>query len=459
MAASPMNEAMQHLRRSVLLRDGAALTDGQLLGRFIERRDEAAFAALVRRHGAMVWGICRRLLNDHDAEDAFQATFLVLVRKAASVVPRERVANWLYGVARQAALQARRAAARRGARERQVTEMPEPAVAEQDLWRDLRPLLDQELGRLPDAYREVVVLSDLEGKTRKEVARQLGLPEGTVGSRLARARAMLARRLTQRGVALSAGALAAVLSQEAAPAGAPNSVVDSTIQAASRLAAGQTAGMISAEVAALAEGVVKAMLLNKLKVVSAVLLVVAALSGAMGLVYQTQAAERPKALRATQKADEKLPAAQKDEKPPSDRGRRRLLRWQIVFNTKDGKEYAKQLEALGATLAIPTKHQNQYRLICDLSKRPVKATVEDISKRDHIFLVETNNDSIRSLSKELGLKETPEQIVVFLPRFIEDELLRKELDYAHRPEEDIVETTFRFSRTNRGFDIEVTSQR
>ena len=458
MAASPINEAVQRLRRSVLLRDGAVLTDGQLLGRFVERRDEAAFAALVRRHGPMVWGVCRRLLNDQDAEDALQATFFVLVREAASVVPRERVANWLYGVARQAALQARRAAARRGARERQVTQMPEPAVADQDLWRDLRPLLDQELGRLPDAYREVVVLSDLEGKTRKEVARQLGLPEGTVGSRLARARAMLARRLTQRGVTLSAVALAAVLAQQA-PAGVPNSVVDSTIKAASRLAAGQTAGMISAEVAALAEGVVKAMLLNKLKVVSTVLLVAAALSGAMGLVYQTQAAERPKALRATQKADEKLPAAQKDEKPPSDRGRRRLLRWQIVFNTKDGKEYAKQLEALGATLAIPTEDQNQYRLICDLSKRPVKATVEDISKRDHIFLVETNNDSIRSLSKELGLKETPEQIVVFLPRFIEDELLRKELDYAHRPEEDIVETTFRFSRTNRGFDIEVTSQR
>jgi hypothetical protein len=337
--------------------------------------------------------------------------------------------------------------------------MPEPAEAEQDLWCDLRPLLDQELGRLPSAYREVVVLSDLEGKARREVARQLGLPEGTVGSRLARARAMLAKRLTQRGITLSAVALAAVLSQKASPAGVPNSVVDSTIKAVSLLTAGQTAGVISAKVVALAEGVVKAMLPNKLKVVAAVLLAVAALGGAMGLVYQTQAAERPKALRATEEADEKPPAAKKDEKPNSDSGRRRMLRWQIVFNTKDGKEYAKQLEALGATLAIPTKDQSQYRLICDLSKRPVKATVEDISKKDHIFLVETNNDSIRSLSKELGLKETPEQIVVFLPRFIEVELLRKELDYAHRPEEDIVETTFRFSRTKRGFDIEVTSQR
>src|SRR5262249_40853037 len=147
---------------------------------FLERRDEAALAALVKRHGPMVWGVCRRLLSHHDAEDAFQATFLVLVRKAASVVPRRMVGNWLYGVAHHTALQARRTAARRKARERQVTEMPEPAVTDQDLWRDLRPLLDEALSRLPDKYRAVIVLCDLEGKTRRETAGQLGVPEGTV---------------------------------------------------------------------------------------------------------------------------------------------------------------------------------------------------------------------------------------------------------------------------------------
>jgi hypothetical protein len=145
MAASQMNEVLQHLRRTVLLRDGSGPSDGQLLGCFIEHRDETAFAALVRRHGSMVWGVCRRLLNQHDAEDAFQAAFLVLVRKAASIVPRERVGDWLYGVAYRAALQTRRTAARRRSREKQVAEMPEPAVVEHDLWRDLRPLLDQEL--------------------------------------------------------------------------------------------------------------------------------------------------------------------------------------------------------------------------------------------------------------------------------------------------------------------------
>src|SRR5262245_24273163 len=209
MANSKTGEVIQHICRAVLLQDGAGMTDGQLLDRFLAQQDDAAFAALVRRHAPMVWGVCRRVLNNHhDAEDAFQATFLVLVRKASSVEPREMVANWLYGVAYQTALKARSAAAKRKGRERQVVEMAEPAVEDQDVWLDLQPLLDQELSRLPDQYRGPVVLCDLEGKTRKEAAHQLGWPEGTVAGRLAAARKMLARRLAQRDVGLSGGALA-----------------------------------------------------------------------------------------------------------------------------------------------------------------------------------------------------------------------------------------------------------
>jgi RNA polymerase sigma factor (sigma-70 family) len=265
----PMS-VIEHIRRVV--GDGAGLRDAELLGRYVDRRDEAALAALVNRHGPMVWGVCRRLLGHYDAEDAFQATFIVLVRKASSIAHGEAVGNWLYGAAHQTALQARRSAARRRAREVQVTEMPD-AEAPQERWADLQPLLDEELSRLPDHYRTVIVLSDLEGRTRKEVAAQLGCPEGTVASRLVRARAMLAKRLTQRGLALSGGALAAVLSQNAASAGVPASVLFSTIKAANLFAAGQA--VISSKVAALAEGVLKAMLLNKLKPALAVLVVVA----------------------------------------------------------------------------------------------------------------------------------------------------------------------------------------
>src|SRR6187402_3321911 len=122
---------IQHLRRVMLLRDGAGLTDGQLLKDYISRRDEAALAALVRRHGPKVWGVCRRVLGrHHDAEDAFQATFLVLVRRAASIASRELLANWLYGVAHRTALKARAMAARRKRRERQVEVMPDPAAPE-----------------------------------------------------------------------------------------------------------------------------------------------------------------------------------------------------------------------------------------------------------------------------------------------------------------------------------------
>src|SRR5262245_13751694 len=158
MRNSPINRVFDHLRRAVLLPDGAGLSDGELLGMFIERPDETALAALVRRHGPMVWGVCRRLLSHHDAEDAFQATFLVLVRKAASIRSREMVGNWLYGVAHQTALQARRTAARRRAREVQLTAMPDTQAVQQEQWPELRLLLDEELRRLPKIYRAVIVL-------------------------------------------------------------------------------------------------------------------------------------------------------------------------------------------------------------------------------------------------------------------------------------------------------------
>jgi RNA polymerase sigma factor (sigma-70 family) len=273
---SPISSVIEYLR-SVVLGDRTSPGDSALLGCFLERRDEAALAVLVERHGPMVWGVCRRLLSHHDAEDAFQATFLVLVRKAASIVPREMLGNWLYGVAHQTALQARKTTARRRAREVQMTVMPDPQAAQLGQWSDVQPLLDQELSRLPDNYRAVIVLCDLEGRTRKEVARQLGVPEGTVAGRLARGRTMLAKRLRARGVTLSGGALATVLAQNVASAGVPDAVVSSTISAVSFFAAGLGAatGPVSVQVAALTEGVLKAMLISKLKAVCAVVLALA----------------------------------------------------------------------------------------------------------------------------------------------------------------------------------------
>src|SRR6266851_204758 len=291
MANGQMNGVLRHLRRAALRHDGGGMTDGQLLERFLTAREEAAFEALVRRHGPMVLGVCRRVLVGlHDAEDAFQATFLVLVRKASSIAARETVGNWLYGVAFRTAHKARAAAARRRVKEKQ---MSRPEALEEDVWQELRPLLDQELNRLPDKYREPVILCDVEGNTRKEAARRLGWPEGTLSGRLSRARVLLAKRLARHGLALSGGAVAVVLSQNAASACVPAPLVSSTVQAAALVAAGHAAaGVVSAPVAALTEGVMKAMLMTKLKIATAVVLAVGLLGVGFGL-YQTQAAAAP----------------------------------------------------------------------------------------------------------------------------------------------------------------------
>src|SRR5207245_5250226 len=178
-----------------------------------------------------------------DAEDAFQAAFLVLIRKAGTIMPRERLASWLYGTTYLAALKARALAARRRAREKQVRDLPEPATVAEGIWHDLQPLLDRELNRLGDRYRLPLVLCDLEGRTRKEAAEQLGWPEGTVAGRLARGRALLAKRLTRLGLPASAGTLAVMLPQHAA-ATVPAALVTSMARAAELAAAARGVGAV-----------------------------------------------------------------------------------------------------------------------------------------------------------------------------------------------------------------------
>jgi RNA polymerase sigma factor (sigma-70 family) len=313
MVTSPLSMVIHQLLADVGP-DASSRTDGELLAHFLHNRDADALAALVRRHAPMVWGVCCRLLRDHhDAEDTFQAAFLVLVRRAADV-PRQAVANWLYGVARQTAVRLRATTAKRHRRERQVVNMPEPTVPDV---RDAEWLavLDEELGRLPDHYRGVLVLCDLEGLTRKEAARQLGIPEGSVASRLARARSMLAKRLTRRGVMFSGGSVSAGLSAGSASAFAPPALVASTIKAARLFAAGKaaTTTMISARVAALAEGVVRAMFLAKLKSVTCTV-ALTVLVGLGGVALVPGSGHLPAAVAATAPQGER--DAQSDAEAP-----------------------------------------------------------------------------------------------------------------------------------------------
>jgi RNA polymerase sigma factor (sigma-70 family) len=259
-------------------------TDGQLLARFVDARDEGAFAALVRRHGPTVLGVCRRVArNPQDADDAFQATFLVLVRKARSLARPELLGNWLYGVAYRAARKANADAARRREQGLPKSDPAGPDPASELHWRELCRVLDAELRRLPEKYRLPFVLCSLEGKTHEEVAGSLGCPRETVSTRVARARERLRARLTRRGVALSAGALAALVSR-AASAAAPEALVGATVRAAAAFGVGRAAaaGSVSAGALKLTEGVLRTMLVSKLKWVAVLLLALVALGVAGG---------------------------------------------------------------------------------------------------------------------------------------------------------------------------------
>lgn len=223
-------------------------SDATLLDRFITDRDGVAFAALVARHGPMVLAVCHRILGHRqDAEDAFQATLLVLARRAHAVRPRTMVGNWLYGVAYRTAQAARRGALNRRARETKVAIRAADAAPEDTgLAPDLREVLDRELAALPDVYRAAVVACDLEGLSRREAAARLGWSEGTLSSRLTRARSLLARRLCRYGLVVPAAGLTAVAGPVAVAG-----LAEPTIRLATLVAAGEA--IVAAPVAALME--------------------------------------------------------------------------------------------------------------------------------------------------------------------------------------------------------------
>ena len=278
----------------------AGWTDWQLLERFASGRDELgerAFAALVERHGASVLRVCRCVLRDpHDAEDAFQATFLVLARKARSIRDRQAVGRWLLGVAYRVAGCARSAALRRRAHERQASEGV--TFADDAEPGDWRPLLHQEVGRLPEKFQTPLVLCYLEGLTQEEVARRLGWPIGTVRSRVARGREQLRRRLVLRGVTPAVAAMAVGSVWEAGAVTVPEALVQLTVRAAMARAA--MVGAVSTTVATLTGEVVRTMFWSKLKINAAVMMAGLLVAGAGVVAGQSgarQARARPGAPR------------------------------------------------------------------------------------------------------------------------------------------------------------------
>jgi RNA polymerase sigma factor (sigma-70 family) len=310
MTQSKLNDVLWHLRKACEAETVRDLTDAELLERFLSLREETAFALLVQRHGPMVLSVCQRILQDrHAAEDAFQATFLVLVQKAASIRKSSSLASWLYGVAQRIARKTRVRNTAQRSRERRSEPMPRAETLDELTWQELRAVLDEEIHSLPERYRAPIILCYLEGKSYNDAARELGWPKSSLAGSLGRARKILQGRLAHRGIALSAAALAAGLTERVTGAPLPALLLINTVKGATLVAAGKAAlGPLTAQAIALGEESMKGMLGFKGKVV--LLLLTAGLAaGGFGLANPQRPGEKP--------SQDKQAAARSDPLPPS----------------------------------------------------------------------------------------------------------------------------------------------
>jgi RNA polymerase sigma factor (sigma-70 family) len=286
MGTANVHDFLRRLTRGMAAESLGHLSDGELVARCLSAGGEAVFESIVRRHGPMVYRVCWRVLQrEQDAEDAFQATFLVLAQKLRTVRKHASLASWLHGVARRVALKAKAESATRRRKERQAP-VPRPVPPDEVTWGELREILDAELAGMPEKWRLPLVLCCLEGRTQDEAAGQLGWSKRTFRRRLEEGRAALARRLSRRGVVGPAALAAVLLSDCVAPATLPHGLVGPTVEAACLAAAGQraaTAG-VSTKVLALSEGVLKTMSVSKLKLVAAGILVLGACACYGGVV-------------------------------------------------------------------------------------------------------------------------------------------------------------------------------
>lgn len=294
MANAHLKGVVRNLCRLLHEQETKELTDQQMLQQFCVGRDQAAFAALVRRHGGLVLWVCRRVLgNEQDAEDAFQAAFLVLARKAGSIRNRKSLASWLYGVAYRTAMTAKRNAGRRRRHEQQAAPTQPRDPSEEVSWREVETLLNEEIHTLPDKLRSPFILCVLEGKKAKDAGAELGLKEGTIWSRLNQARTQLRQRLARRGLSLSMILAATVSGQTAAAV--PPSLLKSTLETIPHLAGGKCveSSTISTQVQTLAEEVGKAMFTSKMKAGILCLIMTGVIALSAGAVHQSEVKARP----------------------------------------------------------------------------------------------------------------------------------------------------------------------
>ena len=309
MPISQLSGIRHYLRKLAGGRSFIEQSDGQLLKSYVAHRDEGAFSALVDRYGPMVLGVCERVLHDaHDAEEAFQAAFLVLIRKADSLSGEKCLGNWLFVVAQRTAGKVKIRAARRREFEKRASEIPriEATDASEAEWAELRPVLDEELAKLPEKYRAPLVLCFLQGKTHQEAAAELGWPSGSMSRRITRARELLRSRLARRGVILTSALLLLLLSRKPAAASVSTALATITCKVAiifrsgwvvAGAESGSTKGILSAEVVAIAEEVLASLAIARRKALITAILAWLffglASTGSLTAAYQTLVAGQP----------------------------------------------------------------------------------------------------------------------------------------------------------------------
>jgi RNA polymerase sigma factor (sigma-70 family) len=401
MARDSLDTVFRHLRRVLHQERARQLTDADLLASFVSTGDPAAFELLVWRHQRMVFAVCKRVLHDsHEAEDAFQATFLVLLRKARSIGKKESLASWLYQVAHRIACRASANSARRSRRQQCGIDLASAAdhhAVNSDI--DLWPVLDEEIQRLPAKYRGPVVLCYLEGKSYEEAAKELGWPKGTVSTRLTRARELLRQQLTKRGVTLSAATMVTTLAAQAS-ASAPSKLVTATVS----MATGSAAGAVSAKVAALSQGVVLAMLLTKIKICACALTTVAIVGAGSGWLW----IDREQAVQGQTAAAPEAPKTIGDKLGPIADKWRAVQTFQVKFTdariavSPDGKRVAvggrlpaEPMQIWDIETGLPLKlANNQIPLVGHLAYSPDStklAVCSSTAEPEQIWILEANS--------------------------------------------------------------------
>jgi len=453
MSAGPSLNLLRDIRTLFDSGTASGLTDRQLLEQFATRHDaaaEAAFEVLVLRHGPMVLRVCRNSLSDpHDAQDAFQATFLILVKRCCAIRRLESVGSWLFGVATRVAARARVDAARRRAAERhgalRIIEAVDPGDYAEPDQPDFGPALQEQVCRLPEKYRSVVVLCYWQGLTQEQAAAQLGCPLGTVRSRLARAKSLLRRRLTRRGLATLAGAMAYALDSTTAsartvaqlPHAVPPALVRSTINAASRIAAGHVTGpVISAVTASLVQEALWSMTMLKISGAVAAIMIVGLAAGlGAGLAAQRVATAPPAANGRPVRDEPGTKNAPVAESQPRAKGKtsrsnaqRKAGRLEGVYSNIEGPTTIIMLAPDGLTV-------KRGEVICELDS----ASLQDrlINQRITVRSAEANfqNAKLARENAEIALKSFVEDLFPREQREVEGDIKIAQAELALAEEE------------------------